>query len=33
MKLFWYQGIFFRNLNFKNWCRNEFEDNKLKIYS
>ena len=32
MKLFWCQEIF-RYFYSGNWCRNEFEDNNLKIYS
>ena len=27
MKFFWYQGIFFVNFDFKNGCKNKFEDN------
>ena len=31
MKFFWCQGIFFRNFDFKNGCKNEFEDNNKKL--
>ena len=30
MKFFWYQVIFFANFDFKNECKNEFEDNNEK---
>ena len=33
MKFFWCQGIFFVNLNFKNGCENEFQDNNEKSCS
>ena len=33
MKFFWCQGIFFVNFDFKNRCRNEFEDNNEKSCS
>ena len=33
MKFFWCQGIFFENLDLKNGCKNEFEDNKEKTSS
>ena len=33
MKFFWCQGIFFVNFDFKNTCKNEFEDNNEKTCS
>ena len=30
MKFFWCQGIFFVNFDFKNRCKNKFEDNNEK---
>ena len=33
MKFFWCQGIFFVNFDFKNGCKNEFEDNNEKSCS
>ena len=33
MKFFWCQGIFFVNFDFKNGCKNEFEDNNEKSRS
>ena len=33
MKFFWCQGIFFVNLDLKNECKNEFEDNNEKSCS
>ena len=30
MEFFWCQGIFFVNLNFKDGCKNEFQDNNEK---
>ena len=33
MKFFWCQGIFFREFDFTNECKNEFEDNKEKSCS
>ena len=33
MEFFWCQGIFFLNLNFKNGCKNEFQDNNEKSWS
>ena len=33
MKFFWCQEIFFREFDFKNGCRNDFEDNNEKSCS
>ena len=33
MNFFWCQGMFFVNLDFKNRCKNEFEDNNEKSCS
>ena len=32
-EIFWRQGIFFGNFDFKNGCKNEFEDNSEKSCS
>ena len=33
MNFFWCQGIFFVNFDFKNGCKNEFQDNNAKSCS
>ena len=30
MKLFWCQGFFYKNFDYRNWCKKEFEDSNEK---